>query len=267
MHHPIDALACQNRLRYLPSTHKLGFTVVLFILGYFSPWWGQLLITLWLGVAIVGYAGIPWYIYIQLQMIPLGFWLLSLPPLLLGITSLNNLPYGDLELWQGLRVGDWYVYLSKQGIEQGITVLGRAIALSSSMYFMLLTTPFVEILRICQRLRFPTLILELLALMYRFIFLLSDTALELVNAQKSRHGYRTWKTSMVSLSLVISQLLRRSLDNYREISLGLTARGFNGELKVWHSRRRYQGSLRYGLEAVGGCLVLLILMGWYYLSR
>ena len=63
---------------------------------------------------------------------------------------------------------------------------------------------------------------------------------------------------MNSLSLVMGKLLQRSLDNYRQISLGLTSRGFNGQLKVWHSHR-HQTNWRYVYEAIGGYSFLLIL--------
>jgi cobalt/nickel transport system permease protein len=99
--------------------------------------------------------------------------------------------------------------------------------------------------------------------MYRFIFVLTATASELLTAQQSRLGYGDWRSGLRSLSLVVVQLLRRTLENYRQISLGLTSRGFKGELRVWHARR-YKSSRRYGSEAIGGYCLLLILVGLHY---
>ena len=94
-------------------------------------------------------------------------------------------------------------------------------------------------------------------LMYRFIFVLTQTATELIQAQKSRFGYLNWQTTIKSISMIIGQLLRRSLENYRQTSLALGSRGFTGELKLWHSRR-YRRSWRYISEACGGYTLLLI---------
>ena len=66
------------------------------------------------------------------------------------------------------------------------------------------------------------------------------------------------------MSLIIGQLLRRSLDNYRQISLALASRGFTGKLQLWHSRR-YQANWRYLSEACGGYGFLVIISITNYL--
>jgi cobalt/nickel transport system permease protein len=264
MHHQIDSLAYQNRLRLLPPSHKFSFAIFLFIFGYLSPPLWQMVITIWLGIWIIIYARIPYKTYLQLLGIPLSFWLISLPALSLGFGLQNHWTNFSADVQWGFPLGEFYLYLSQQGIKQAVTLLTRAIALTSSLYFILLTIPLAATLQLFRKMGFPSLLLDLLILMYRFIFLLTDTVLELLDAQKSRLGYMNWQTSMRSLSLVISQLLKRTLDNYRHLSLGLTSRGFQGELTFWHSTR-YKPSLRYSLEAIAGSLLLLISLGWYYL--
>jgi cobalt/nickel transport system permease protein len=262
MHHQIEALAYQNRLSFLPPSHKLLFATVLFILGYFLPPLWQILIGIWLSIWIVIYAQIPYQIYFKLLGIPFSFWLISLPALVFTVGFKENWPNFQTDLQWGIPLGSFYLYLSQQGIQQGITILTRAIALTSSLYFILLTTPFVTIIQLGQRLGFPPLLLELISLMYRFIFLLTDTVFEMLNAQKSRLGYRNRQTAIKSLALLLSQLLWRTLENYRQISLALTSRGFQGELRFWHSCV-YRPSLRYNLEAIAGCLILLISWRWF----
>jgi cobalt/nickel transport system permease protein len=259
MHHQIDSLAYGNKLRSLPPEHKLGFALSLFILGYLSSFYIQILISIWLIFWVVIYAGIPFAVYRQLLMIPFGFWLMSLPALILGVcvsTSINDFQ-GDVIF--GLPLGNFFLYLSKQGVAQGLTIFTRSWCLTSCMYFILLTVPFGEIIAVLQRYKCPTLLTDLLLLMYRFIFILTATAEELITAQKSRFGYINWRRGMYSLSLAIAQLLTKSLENYRQISLGLTSRGFNGELRTWHSRR-YQRNWRYITEAIAGYSCLLVVV-------
>lgn len=263
MHHQIDSLAYTNRLRSLPPKHKLGFAIALFMLGYLTPPPIQLLITLWLMVWVIGYARIPAEIYLKLLFIPMGFWLMGLPALIIGISVNPDLAGVQADAIGGISLGQVYLYLSQQGLEQAQTVFMRAIALTSCMYFILLTVPFVEIVRVLRQLGCPALLTELMALMYRFIFVLTETAVEILTAQRSRLGYCNWRTGMRSLSLVAGQLLWRSLAHYQELSLGLTSRGFNGELRVWHAHR-HKPNWRYISEAIGGFCLLLILWGLHY---
>lgn len=259
MHHQIDSLAYTNRLRSLPPSHKVGWAIALFVLGFVS-WMGvQGAIAFWLAIWIIFYAGIPAKIYGQLLLIPLTFWLLSVPALVLGISFSGNV--NPIDIAWGWR----YFYLSQQGISQAQIIFMRAIALTSCLYFILLTTPFADILHLLKAWRFPTVIIELLALMYRFIFVLTDTVLELVTAQKSRMGYRNRRSQLRSLGIIISQLLWRTLENYRACSLGLISRGFNGELRFW-SDREYKANPRYMVEAIAGYFLLVLLAILPYLE-
>lgn len=261
MHHHIDVLAYTNGLRSLPPEPKLAFAAALFLLGYLAPPWIQGLIAVWLMLWTVGYARIPLRRYGQLLALPVGFMLTSLPALMFGITTNAAAVAGD-QLWGG-RFGPLWIYASQQGFAQAGFLVMRAIALISCLYFVLLTVPFVEILRVLRRLGCPPLITELMMLMYRFIFVLTTTASELLTAQQSRLGYRNWRVGMHSFSVLVGQLLGRTLENYRQLSLGLRSRGFTGELRVW-SRRNYRSQWRYWGEAIAGYTVLVILTGLHY---
>jgi cobalt/nickel transport system permease protein len=260
MNPQIDSLAYTNRLRGLPPSHKLSFAIALLILSLVSGAIVQLSIALWLAVWIVVYAGIPGKLYLRLLSLPLMFLLTSLPALALGAVAGDRIPAIQWDIWQGwgISTGTFYLYVSRTGIYQVSLLLARAFASTSCMYFILLTVPFTEILQILRQLRCPELVTELLLLMYRFIFSLLAIADELWIAQNSRCGYRTWKRGMHSLGILIGQLLQRTLENYRQVSLSLASRGFNGKLRVWHSSP-YKPSQRYIFEAVFGCTVLTLL--------
>ena len=260
MNHQIDSLAYTNRLRGLPPTHKLSFAIALLILSLVSGAIVQLSIALWLTAWIVIYAGIPGKLYLRLLSLPLMFLLTSLPALAVGGIQLNQIQAMQWDIWQnwGISIGNFYLYVSRTGIQEVSLLFTRTLASTSCMYFILLTVPFTETLQVLRQLRFPPLLTELLLLMYRFIFSLLAIADELWVAQNSRCGYRTWKLGMRSLSILIGQLLQRTLVNYRQVSLSLASRGFNGELRVWHSYP-YKPSRRYTLEALFGCTILTLL--------
>ncbi len=260
MSHQIDSLAYTNRLRGLPPIHKLVFAIALLFLSLFCSAIVQVLIALWLAIWIVGYAGIPGNVYLRMLSLPLSFWLTSLPAFVINGVSLDQIQSIQWDVWRGygLDVANFYLYTSRTGIHQVSLLFTRALASTSCMYFILLTIPFTEVLQILKRLRCPVLLIELLLLMYRFIFSLLAIADELWMAQNSRAGYRTWRRGMHSLGILIGQLLQRTLDNYRQVSLSLAARGFNGSLSVWHSYP-YKPSRRHTLEALFGTTVLITL--------
>ncbi len=261
----IDTLAYTNRLCRLPPTQKLGFALVLLAIAYASAIPIQLLVLAWVSVWVTVYARIPLGVYLRLLRLTGLFWLSSMPALVfngVGLVDLDRV--GADSLW-GWQVGDYYLYVSHQGALQAGALGVRTLATSACVYLMLLTVPFVALLDILRRLGCPALLIELLFLMYRFIFDLLDTARELWIAQNARGGYRTRRLWMQSIALLVSQLLRRTLVNYHQISLSLAARGFNGEFQVWHSRS-YQPSRRYSLEAAIGCTILVTLAGWMYVT-
>jgi cobalt/nickel transport system permease protein len=134
----------------------------------------------------------------------------------------------------------------------------RAIAITVCVYFLLLTTPFAELLQVLKKMKFPPLILELLGLMYRLIFVVLATMEELITAQQARLGYQNQRTTWNSLKIVGGELFKKSLINYRQIHLGLTSRGFTGKLQFL-SRQNYRSQWRYRLEAIAGYLWLLYL--------
>jgi cobalt/nickel transport system permease protein len=259
----IDTLAYTNRLNRLPPEHKLGFALFLLLLSYLSPIAVQVLVLLWVSVWIVIYAQIPLGVYLRLLGITIGFWLVSIPALILNGVGMDVFDRVQADSWIGWRWGDWYLYVSYHGIAQATTLGVRTIAASACIYLILLTVPFSALLDILRRIGCPTLMVELLFLMYRFIFLLLATAREIWIAQQSRGGYRTRQLWLKSVSLLIGQLLRRTLTNYQQVSLSLAARGFNGELHVWHSYP-YHPSKRYMWEATIGCVILVFLAGWIH---
>jgi cobalt/nickel transport system permease protein len=259
----IDTLAYTNRLRWLPPEQKLVFATVLLLLTTFAHPFIQVLIAVWISFWTVMYAGIPAKTYLKLVYVASLFWLTSLPALVINGVDISHIHLVPNDSVAGLTFGSYYVYISHKGIEQGLTILTRAIASLSCLYFVMLTIPFSELLQTLRRIGVPVLITELLLLMYRFIFVLLNTTAELWTAQQSRGGYRTFRTGMKSLALLIGQLLKRTIENYRQVSLSLAARGFNGELRVWHPHR-YHTSKRYAIEAIVGCVVLIGLEFWQH---
>jgi cobalt/nickel transport system permease protein len=258
MHLWIDNLSHNNRLRQLPPEHKLGFALVVLAIALVTHPPVQIAIALWMSVWIVIYARIPVGVYGRMLGLAVGFWVTSTPALLISGVLVETRSLVQTDVFCGLTIGSYYLYLSHQGAIQAVLIFTRTIATVSCLYFVLFTTPFTELLQVLRRVGCPTVLTELLLLMYRFIFILLSTASELWIAQQSRNGYRSRQRWFHSLSLLISQLFHKTMEHYRQFVLSTAARGFKGEFRVWSSQR-YRPSKRYAIEASIGCIALIIL--------
>lgn len=257
MSHRLDTLAQTNRLRALPPGQKLAFTAALLLLALLSAPVVQLAISLWLLVWVVAYAGIPWKAYLSLLLLPLGFALISLPAIVINGAGSTEFAALQGDVWQGWSqpLGPLTLYISQQGLQQAVVLLSRSLAASSAMFFLLLTTPFTELIQVLRKVGIPPLLLELMTFTYGFIFHFWAIVEDIARAQRARAGYSSWRRSLQSLSLLIGQLLQRSVATYRGLAMGLAARGFQGELRLL-SCNSHRPSPRHQVEAVAGLALL-----------
>ncbi len=252
----LDTLAYSNRLRHLPPAQKLWFALTIMLLALITHYPIQLVILAWMSVWIVVYAGIPWQIYRVMILGIMVFLVTSLPALAIEYASTLTPAIQADALW---RMGAWggQIYLSRQGSIQAIAVLIRSLASTSALFLIILTIPAIDLATTAQKIGCPPILIELALLIYRLIFLLAETAQKIVTAQISRGGYRTNRLRFNSLNLLIRQLIGRTATRYQQLTLGVTARGFQQEFRFWQPQF-YQYSPRYASESIIGCVLLII---------
>jgi cobalt/nickel transport system permease protein len=255
--HRLVALAQSNRLRRLPPGQKLAFAAALLLLALVSAPGVQLAISFWLLIWVVAYAGIPWKAYLSVMVLPLGFALTSLPAIVINGTGSADLAGVQADLWHGFSqpLGPLTLYVSQQGLHQAGVLLSRSLAASSAMLFLLLTTPFSDLIQVLRRLGLPPLVLELMTFTYGFIFMFWAIVDDIARAQRARAGYSGWRRSLRSAGLLVAQLLQRSVASYRGLALGLAARGYRGELRLV-SCSSHRASPRLQAEAIAGLALL-----------
>ena len=265
MNTQLDTFAYTNRLRHLPPSQKLLFASVALLLALVSHPPVQLAIALWLAVWIVGYAGIPLRFYWRSLLGVLLFLITTLPILVVDAVPLANLAQILPDRVAGWDISQWHFYITNRGLMQAAQIFCRSLACISCLFFIAFTVPLVELSIVLEKLGCPAILTELLLLSYRFVFLLAEVAQQISTAQISRGGYRTKRRAMQSLSLLISQLLQRTIERYHQLFLAVKARGFRQEFRFWQPRN-YHYSRRYGLEAIGGCGLLLAWEAWFWIS-
>jgi cobalt/nickel transport system permease protein len=256
VHIHIDTLAYSNRLRHLPPAQKLCFAIAMLLLALVTHYPIQLAILGWMSVWIVFHAGIPYRIYVAMMLGVMTFLVTGMPALAIEYTNslspaIHADSWGQIDIWGG------QLYLSRQGTFQAILASIRSLASTSALFFIILTIPAIDLAALCQKIGCPPILIELALLVYRFIFLLADTAQKIITAQVSRGGYRTHRLRMNSLNLLVRQLIQRTASRYQQSLLSINARGFNGEFRFWQPvANRY--SWRYATESIVGCAILII---------
>ena len=255
MHIQLDTLAYSNRLRHLPPAQKLYFALALLLLASIAHYPVQIVIFGWMSIWIVIYAGIPYRIYGSMILGVMTFLATSMLALAVESNSTAQAIQAD-SLWH-LSVWGGEIYLSRQGSIQAIAVLIRSLASTSALFSIVLTIPAIDLAIAGKKAGFPPIAIELSLLVYRFIFLLADTAQKIVTAQVSRGGYRTHRLRLNSLNLLVRQLIGRTASRYQQLTLGVKARGFQQEFRFWHPQS-YQYSRRYARESIWGYLVLVV---------
>jgi cobalt/nickel transport system permease protein len=250
----IDTLAYSNQLRDLPPSQKLYFALIVLLLALITHYPIQIVIFGWMSVWILAYAGIPAKIYISMILGVMTFLLTSLPTLAIEYVSIIT-PDIQSDAWWQMNVWNGHIYLSHQGFIQAMKVMLRSLASTSALFFIVLTIPVIDLAIVCKKIGFPSILIELFLLAYRFIFLVADTAQKTITAQTARGGYRTRKLMMNSLSLLIRQLIGRTASRYQQLTLGVKARGFQQEFRFWQPQS-YRYSKRYARESIVGCMLL-----------
>jgi cobalt/nickel transport system permease protein len=256
VHIQLDTLAYSNRLRHLPPSQKLWFALTVLLIALVTHYPTQTLILIWMSGWSVIYAGIPWRIYGSMIMGVMTFLVTSLPALAIEYASIIS-PSTQSDVLYQIATWGGHLYLSRQGSIQAVEVLIRSLASTSALFFIVLTIPAIDLATTAQKIGCPPILIELALLVYRFIFLLADTAQKIVTAQISRGGYRIGRLRIHSLNLLVRQLIQRTASRYQQLVLGATARGFQQEFRFWQPQS-YEYSPRYARESIIGCIVLII---------
>ena len=124
------------------------------------------------------------------------------------------------------------------------------------MLALALTTPMVDITDQLRKWRVPQLFIELMVLMYRFIFVFIETAQAMYIAQNARLGYSNWRRSLQSLGMLAANLYLRSQARASALFTALTARGYSGELRVLTAQPTWS---RRNLAIIAGVESVLLL--------
>ena len=132
-----------------------------------------------------------------------------------------------------LSVGGINIFVTQNGISESIHIIIRAFGALSCMYGLALSTPMADIIDVLRKFKLPEIIIELMFLIYRFIFVLLDTVRNMTKAAISRNGYCGVRASFYSFGNIGKNLLLYSLKKANSAYDAMESRGYEGSIAFY----------------------------------
>lgn len=253
----IDSLSYQSNLRYMNAMEKFIFSMANLLFCVVSrSILASVTIFLTMGCLTVFVGKIPLRKYVHLLSIPVLF--LSLNTLILGI-SIRKTP---LPLFS-ITFGSWYLTASYETLLYAITIFITAMASVSCLYFLSCNTPMTDILTVLTSLHLPKLLIELMLLIYRYIFVLLESAHALMISAHSRLGNRDYKTSLQSFGALGSSLFIRAIKRSGALFDAMESRCYDGTILVLNEQLPYKWGEILWMSAFELLLVIILLCERY----
>jgi len=253
--HVIDRYAYASRIREVDPAYKVGLATVTLLLCLIlnEPFVGILAI-IWMFFLAVKVAGLPADVFGRVLLAEFTFLALTTVGVALSVTAKDPTA---INMW-AVKLGPLWFSSSPEALNLAFALLSRALGGTAAMNFLAMTTPLVDLLDFFRRLHIPGLLIDIMTVMYRFVFVLLESLETMYVAQKSRLGYRSFYRGMVSAGLLASRLF---IDTYRRaqrLQTAMEARSYDGEFRVLPTTYKQSRQLVFS----GVLMVSTLLLVW-----
>jgi len=249
----IDFYAYNSKIRHWNSTFKVGFSVlVLFLcIGLDNPNVSIAVLVAMAYLTIVK-GGLSVQEYLIILTLPLIF-------IFLGTFAIafdfSKEPMGQYNLYLGFC----YVFTSQGKLKEVGFMILKVFGSISALQMMTLSTPFSELTSVLRRVKVPKLIVELMSMIYRYIFILLEVHTKMKNSVASRLGYCDFKTSCYSFGNIAANILVISLKKANAYYDAMESRGFEGELIFLEEEKKVKPMQ---IIAAGAFMIFILLLWW-----
>ena len=248
----VDYYAYASHMRSWNATFKVIFSMLCLLLCLIlNNIYVSIAVILIMGYMTVVIGGLELDHYISMLLIPIVFLLFGSAAIAVGF-SWN--PVGQYNL----NVFGWfYIYCSQASLWKASGLIFKALGAVSALYMMTLTTPLSELIVVLRKAHIPKVIIELMNMIYRYIFIMLDTHSRMKNSAKARLGYVDFKTSCYSFGQVASNLLIVSLKRGTDYYNALESRCYNGDLQFLEEEKPIRKTQVAGAAVVVALLILI----------
>lgn len=224
----VDSLAYTNKFSESNPFAKVLFSMAVIVFSIAnSNMYAAFVMTVFVIILTLKGAQIPAGPYIKMLLAPLVYLFISILTIVVSF-GFSEVPASDFVYIKKFDFLNFYVGIAFGALENGITVTLRAVSAIVGMYFLILTTPCSQQIKVMKKFRLPPVFIELYVLTYRFIAIFFEEAGEIHTAQKMKFGYDGYRNSMNSLALLIKALFVRVMQRYKDMEAVLEIRFFDG---------------------------------------
>ncbi|MEN6444328.1 MAG: cobalt ECF transporter T component CbiQ [Methanoregula sp.] len=193
-------------------------------------------------------------LYGELLLAPAFFAIMS------AVVLLFMLGGGDV-IWRFNPVSWINLTITTGAVMQSWLVLCRVFGCSISLFFITLTTPMTDLFNGMKRIGIPLELIDLMMIIYRYIFIICDQAVEIWQAQVMRLGYSRPRESIRSVSMMFGMLFISSWIAGEDLVRAMDCRCYNGIMPSLDSaepvRVRSLVPVMVYLAGLGGILMMV----------
>ncbi len=203
--------------------------------------WPAFVLAFALVLLVTRLARLPWMFAVKRSFIVLPF-------VLAAFTILFTLPGTPIF---SFSIGSWTLTISDAGLLRFSSIIVRSLLSLQMAVLLTATTQFTDLIHALRHLRLPSILVAVIAFMYRYLFVLNDEVLRLLRARDARsarpaasggavagasgggrprvHGGSVWWRARVAGSMA-GQLFLRSWERSDRVYNAMLARGYAGHL-------------------------------------
>ena len=222
----IDQFAYTNGLRHIKAGYKFIFCLAMLVLALGLD---NIYVNLGIFILIIflelAFAKFKVRNVLSFIKVPIIFIFLGTVFLILGFSTENNFVYyvKIFGVYFGVIKGQEMLFLN---------VFMRSLAATSSVIFLSVTTPMVDIIKVFKILHLPNIFIELFMLIYRFIFIIIEEAQTNINCLEIKFGFINTKTSFKSIKIFVENMVLGIFKRNEEMINALNIKLYNGEFPV-----------------------------------
>ncbi len=247
----IDKIAYTSKIAKIDPFQKFLFSIIPLLLCICL---NSITLSI-LTIFIMGYAsfklgGISYKTFSALLLIPLAFLIFG------SFTVMINQFPKDYNVLFGIKVGNYMYGVSSGSFLNGLNIIFKALAAVSCMYFFSLNTNMNSFFIMLRKTKLPILFIEIMELMYRFIFIIFEEGQRIYIAQNSRLGYVGFKNKLKSTADLVSTVFISAFKKVDRINSALESRGFNGSLDSLEES--YEKDKKFNIYTILVCTLLIV---------
>ena len=250
----IDYYAYASQIKHWNPTFKVSFSLVTMVLciAFDNPYVSMVVIASMAYITIIK-GQLPLHEYLRVLAIPITFILLSVVAI---IFDFSKEPMGLYDF----SIGFGYLFTSSAMIKTGLYLMLKVFAAISALQMMTLSTPSSEIISVLRKAHVPKLVIELMNMIYRYIFILLEVSTKMKNAADSRLGNCDFKTACSTFGNIGANLLVISMRKANAYYDAMESRCYDGDFLFYEEEKTIEKMLI--VKAVVFIVTLTVI--WHY---